>query len=396
MARRGRESRWRPTEGVPWDPMTQRPPLEIARDLAAELAPAAAEADEAGALPAGDVERLHASGYLKLALPADFGGAGVDLRTHVAAQALVAAANASTALVAAMTAMVVGYARDGVAWARERERVFGLVADGGLVNVVASEPELGSPSGGGLTRTVLSPDGDDHRLDGRKTWSTGGRHLTHLFVLTRRDDEPVTVMVTNHAPGVAWHETWGDGLSLRGSESHDVTFTDVHVAARDVLALDPPPPNEKPNPWFTALVAATYLGIARAARDATIDYALERVPTGLGRAIATLPSIRRQLGELDAALVPAEATLWDAAGAWDERRDGVPITLAKHVCVEAALRVTEGALRIAGAAALDPRLPLARHFRDARAGLAHPPKGDALLERLGGVAIAARSAARRR
>ncbi len=374
--------------------MTHRSPLEIARQLATELAPAAAEADEEGALPTGDVERLHASGYLKLALPVDFGGAGVDLSTHVAAQALVAAGSASTALVAAMTAMVVGYARDGVAWARERERVFGLVADGGLVNVVASEPELGSPSGGGLTKTALSPDGDGYRLDGRKTWSTGGRHLTHLFVLARREDAPVTVMVTNHAPGVVWHDTWGDGLSLRGSESHDVTFADVRVAEQDVLALDPPPPNEKPNPWFTALVAATYVGIARAAREAVIDYALDRVPSALGVPIATLPSIRRQLGELDAALVPAEATLREAAHAWDERRDGLPITLAKHVCVEAALRVTEGALRIAGAAALDPRLPLARHFRDARAGLGHPPKGDALLERLGAVAIQARSSER--
>jgi alkylation response protein AidB-like acyl-CoA dehydrogenase len=214
-------------------------------------------------------------------------------------------------------------------------------------------------------------------------------------VLARRDDEPVTVMVANHAPGVVWHDTWGDGLSLRGSDSHDVTFTDVHVAAQDVLALEPPPPNEKPNPWFTALVAATYLGIARASRDATIDYALDRVPTALGAPIATLSSIRRQLGELDAALVPAEATLREAASAWDEHRAGLPITLAKHVCVEAALRVTEGALRIAGGAALDPRLPLARHFRDARAGLGHPPKGDALLERLGDAAIEARSGVRR-
>jgi alkylation response protein AidB-like acyl-CoA dehydrogenase len=374
--------------------MSPRSVLDDARDLAAALAPTAAEADARGAMPASDVERLRQSGYLKLALPTDHGGAGVGLETQVAAQVVVAGANAATALVAAMTVMVVGSARDGSAWTHERERIFRIVRDGGLINTVASEAELGSPSGGGIPGTSLTRAGDQHRLDGRKTWATGGRHLTHLLVLAQGTDGPVTVLVPNHAPGVDWHETWGDGLSLRASESHDVSFTNVVVDAEQVLTLEPTPPNERPNPWFTALVAATYLGSARAARDAVIDFALDRVPRGLGSPIATLPAVRRQIGELDAALVPAETTLAAAARAWDERRDVLPLTLAKHVAVEAALRITEGALRIAGGAGLDPMLPLGRHFRDARAGLGHPPKGDALLERLGDAAIEGRGRVR--
>ena len=371
-----------------------RSPLDLARDLAAALAATAADADAAGAMPDADARHLRASGYLKLALPRAHGGAALSLEAHVAAHRLVAAGSAATALVAAMTAMVVGTARDGAAWARERERIFALVAGGALVNVVASEAELGSPSGGGTPGTTLAPVGDHWRLDGRKTWATGGRHLTHLPVLAPGPDGPVTVAVANHAPGVAWHATWGDGLSLRGSESHDVSFTNVRVEADQVLALEPTAPHERPNAWFTALVAATYLGTARAARDALIDYANERVPSGLGAPIATLPAVRRQIGELDAALAPAEALLAAATRAWDERREVLPLTLAKHVAVEAALRVTEGALRVAGGAGLDRRLPLERHFRDARAGLGHPPKGDALLERLGAAAIEERSAAR--
>ncbi|MDF1521864.1 MAG: acyl-CoA/acyl-ACP dehydrogenase [Trueperaceae bacterium] len=372
----------------------ERAPLDLARDLAAALAPTAADADARGAMPATDVDHLRASDYLRLALPRAHGGAEVTLETQVAAHQIVAAGSAATALVAAMTAMVVGTARDSAAWAHERERVFALVAGGALVNVVASEAELGSPSGGGTPRTALTRAGDHYVLDGRKTWATGGRHLTHLFVLAQGPEGPVTVAVANHAPGVAWLATWGDGLSLRGSESHDVSFTRVRVDADQVLSLQPTAPHERPNAWFTALVAATYLGTARAARDAVIDFALDRVPSGLGAPIATLPAVRRQIGELDAALAPAEAQLSKAARAWDERRDVLPLTLAKHVAVEAALRVTEGALRVAGGAGLDRRLPLERHFRDARAGLGHPPKGDALLERLGAAAIEARSVAR--
>jgi alkylation response protein AidB-like acyl-CoA dehydrogenase len=370
--------------------VNQRSPLDVARGLAAALAPAAADADARGAMPESDVEHLRLSGYLRLALPTDHDGAALSLEAQVAAQSVVAGGSAATALVAAMTIMVVGSARDGSAWPRERERIFRIVSGGGLVNTVASEAELGSPSGGGTPATSLTRVGGRHRLDGRKTWATGGRHLTHLLVLAQGHDGPVTVLVPNHAPGVRWHETWGDGLSLRASESHDVSFENVRVDASQVLALGPTPPNERPNAWFTALVAATYLGSARAARDAVIDFALDRVPTGLGSPIATLPGVRRQIGELDAVLVPAETTLAAAARAWDERRDVLPLTLAKHVAVEAALRVTESALRIAGGAGLDPKLSLARHFRDARAGLGHPPKGDALLERLGDAAIEGR------
>ncbi len=372
----------------------ERTTLDLAQDLAAALAPTAAEADARGAMPAGDVDRLRASGYLKLALPIAHGGTDVALETQAAAHRVVAGGNAATALVAAMTVMVVGTARHSAAWVHERDRIFELVGGGALVNVLASESELGSPSGGGVPRTTLTRVGAQLRLDGRKTWATGGRHLTHLLVLAQGADGPVTVVVPNHAPGVIWHETWGNGLSLRGSESHDVAFTNVRVDAEQVLALDASQPTERPNAWFTALVAATYLGSARAARDAVIDIALDRVPSGHGAPIATLPAVRRQLGELDAALVPAEATLAAAARAWDERRDVLPLTLAKHVAVEAALRVTEGALRVAGGAGLDPKLPLERHFRDARAGLGHPPKGDALLERLGDTAIDERSLAR--
>jgi alkylation response protein AidB-like acyl-CoA dehydrogenase len=361
-------------------------PTDVAA-LASRWAARADDADRAGVLPADDIDDLRASGYLHLPLPREQGGRGASLASVVEAHWTAAGGSAASALVAAMTLMLVGHARDVDSWADERERVFGLVQRGALLNAVASEPALGSPSRGGLPATELRRHGDTLTLHGHKTWATGGEHLTHLLVLARDGERAVQVVVPNHAPGVRWEHTWGDGLSLRASESHDVRFEGVDVEERDLLRLRPGP--KVRNVWFTLLVAATYLGSALAARDALVAYARERVPSALGHPIADLSAFRRDLGELQVALHAARATLLAAARAWDERREEGDAEVAKLVCVDAANRVTEGALRLAGGAALGSGLTLGRHFRDARAGFGHPPSADAVYQRQGGALVEA-------
>ena len=355
--------------------------------LAARWATRADRADRDGRLQGADLEDLHASGYLRAPVPRAHGGLGASLEAVVELQQRAAGGSAASALVAAMTLMLVGHARDVDAWADERERLFALVRRGALLNAVASEPAMGSPSRGGLPATELRRDGDRLTLHGHKTWATGGEHLTHLLVLARDGDRAVQVLAANHAPGVRWGRTWGDGLSLRASESHDLHLDGVHVDDGDVLRLRPGP--KVRNVWFTLLVAATYLGSAAAARDALVTYARGRVPSALGHPIADLPSFRRDLGALQVALHGARATLHGAARTWDERREQGDAEVAKLVCVDAATRITEGALRLAGGAALGSELPLARHFRDTRAGYGHPPAADAVYQRLGAALVEA-------
>ena len=109
-------------------------------------------------------------------------------------------------------------------------------------------------------------------------------------------------------------ETWQGALGLRASDSHDAVFRDVAVRHEDVIEAGEQ--KAAPNVWFATLLAAVYLGAALAARDAVIRYALERTPSALGRSIATLPSIQRQIGEIDVALSAARALLLEVAGEW--------------------------------------------------------------------------------
>lgn len=367
--------------------------VDMARGLAKEIATRADQADKDGKLPAADVELLRESGYLKLTVPHEFGGLGVTLADCVAAQFELAQSSASTALVAAMQQQIFGHQREVCSWRQDvYERLCREAADDGLFNYVASEPQLGSPSRGGLPATTAVPaaDGQSWIVNGHKTWSTGGRHLTHMLVRANVEGQQGVVLVTQDTPGIEWIETWGDSLSLRASDSHDVVFHDVLVP-RDQL-IETGDAKAIPNVWFPMILSAVYLGTAMAARNCVIQFALERVPTALGKPIATLPKIQRQIGEMDMALQAARALLFEVADLWQgneaERAQLMPrIAAAKMIVNNTANHMTDLALQIAGGSSITRALPLERYFRDVRAGSMQPPSGDSALEMIGRAAI---------
>ncbi len=370
--------------------------LQTARHLARDIATRADAADKAARLPLEDIQALRESSYLTISVPREYGGLGLSLRDCVAAQLELAQGSASTAMVAGMQIHLFGNVRENRPWPEALfERLCREAVQGGLFNTAASEPAMGSPSRGAYFATHAERVEEGWRINGHKTWTTGGRHLTHLVVRLSLGDEPGAIYVPASAPGIEWVETWGDSLSLRASDSHDVLFKDVIVPA-DHLLEQGKRDERTPNAWFPLVMAAVYLGSAIAARNAVIRFALERVPTALGKPIATLPKIQRQIGEIDIALQAARALILEAAGEWtgDERSRGLypRIAAAKHLATETANQVTDKALQIAGGTSLTRDLPLERYFRDTRAGLMQPPSGDTALEIVGSGAIKGLSA----
>lgn len=368
--------------------MTRDEILAAAAVLSSGFAARAAAADRAGTLPKADVEAFRASGLAALSVPEKYGGLGAELGLATEVLLLLAQGSTSSALVATMQVNLFGHSLETGAWGDHTETFCERALNGELFNAAASEPQLGSPSRGGLPETSAERRGDTLVLNGHKTWVTGGENLDHLLVRARVGDEAKTVWCPNPAPGVRWEQTWGDGLSLRASGSNDIFFEAVELPASHLLGDGP----KAVNVWFPLLIGATYLGTAIAARDAAVHYAQTRVPTALGKPIATLPTIQRQLGDLEVKLMAAQSLLLETAHAWnghgdrDTGRDTFypRVVAAKYVAVETALSVTEAVLRLAGGSSLSLDLPLERFFRDVRAGLMHPPSGDAALELIGG------------
>ncbi|HLV36386.1 MAG TPA: acyl-CoA dehydrogenase family protein [Spirillospora sp.] len=368
------------------------PVIDLARDLADQIATRADSADKQGRLPPEDVQALKESGYFAISVPAAYGGLELSLRACVEAQLELAQGSASTAMVAAMPIHMIGAARENRQWADEHfEQLCRILLDGGLINSCASEPALGSPSRGGTFHTHAVKTSGGYCINGHKNWSTGGAHLTHLLVSLTLDGETAQFLVPNHLPGIRWEPTWQHALSLRASDSDDVYFENVIVPEENLLRRGAQKPG--PNAWFPLLTAAVYFGAAIAARNAAVRFALERVPTALGKPIATLPKIQRQIGEIDTPLQAARLMLLDAAGAWDNQEPDAwaRVVAAKHFANEAAILATDIAMRVVGGQALTGALPLERHFRDVRGGITHPPSGDTALEIVGRAAIDALS-----
>lgn len=365
-------------------------PAELGRNIARQVAPRASQSDQDRCLLPIDLEILRQHNYHLLSIPRQHGGIGASLQECVAAQIELAQGNASLAMVAAMQLQIFGFQSEVRNWPEEIfSRLTSLSVDkGALFNSAASEPELGSPSRGGIfhTRAERVPEKDQLRINGRKTWVTGGKHLTYLLVRLDLDGEPSVVIVPNHLEGLSWEPTWHDSLSLRASESDDVLFKDVLVP-RDNHII-PTEKDEPPNLWFPMMLASVYLGVAVGARNQIIKFALERIPSALGKPIAALPSIQRQIGELDIPLQAAQSLLLNVAAKWNpdefSQRDYYPqVAGAKQFAVTIANQTTESALKIAGGRSLTSQYPFERYFRDVRAGMMQPPSGDAAYELVG-------------
>jgi alkylation response protein AidB-like acyl-CoA dehydrogenase len=244
---------------------------------------------------------------------------------------------------------------------------------------------MGSPSRGGhyATRAVRTADG--WRISGQKAWSTGSPELAYAGVAASYEDEEGELergwfLVPMDSLGVRIEETW-DNMAMGASGSHDIVLEDVLIPANHRL-----PDTGKPDgsPW-SILVAATYLGIAVAARNWAIDFARHRRPTALGgKAIAELESVQSRVARIEMLLLEARSVLYGTVSQWEERpelRDelGAQMAAAKVIVTNNAIEVTDQALRVVGSVGLQRKNPLERYFRDVRAGLGNPPLDDVAL-----------------
>lgn len=378
-----------------------------ARELAASFAPRADAYDRTGTFPVDFYRELTAAGYPAFVVPQEFGGRGASLYDMVLTQEILARGCGSTAMAIDMTIHVVGRVGElrNYPPALYATMCHDIVTNGALLNAVASEKELGSPSRGGLPQTTARWDGQHWRINGHKLFVSMAPILRYFITAVALPESPempqggtANAIVRGDSPGIEIVDTWKDALALRSSGSGDVLYHDVPVADEwliDRKAVGAPPPTPAPVPepptgmaWFALTLAAVYLGIGQAALDSVVAYAKGRVPTALGKPIATLPLIQRHMGEASIPLQTARALLHDVAATWSylpaQRLHLAPrIAAAKYAATNAALVATDQALRIAGGFGITRDLPLERMFRDVRAGITHPPNDDAALEMVG-------------
>jgi alkylation response protein AidB-like acyl-CoA dehydrogenase len=270
-----------------------------------------------------------------------------------------------------------------------------VVAEGALINAAASEPDLGSPSRGGLPSTTATRTTGGWRLDGRKSWTSLAPALRYFTVMATIQAENQALrrgsfLLPAGTPGLRIEETW-DNLGMRGTASHDVVLEGVELPDEALLPDEGARLAGDPRIWGI-VTGAVYTGVASAARDFAVQYARERRPNGLPGPIAELQAVQHRVAEIELLLLQSRAVLYGTAEAWlahPEQHEALAwqLAAAKYLATNNAIRVTDLALRVVGSAGLSRALPLERYFRDVRAGLGHPPMDDAALTLIGRAAL---------
>ena len=385
--------------------------LAEARRLATAFAARAAQHDRDGSFPFENFEDLRAASFLKLTVAREHGGFAAPLTTYLRVQEELAAGDGSTALAFMMHAKIFGQQRDGPTWPAHWMEEFsrGAVDHSWLVNTIATEEGLGSPAGGGLPDTVAEPDGDGWAITGRKTFSTMAPLLKYFVVLARVDGpagpELASFVVYREDPGFRIDETW-DALGMLATGSHDVVLERCRIPLGRLVvrgALGQPNARSAAGTvWFALGVAATTLGVGRAARDYAVAFAKERAPNALNpnspvdstpRTISGYPGVRMRVARIDLLLQRSRALIDDAARTWAAERGGaVPeaagmsainrVAVAKVDTLNNCIEAVDLAMRIVGGVGLLKSRPLERYYRDVRAGLHNPPLEDRALEML--------------
>jgi len=365
--------------------------VALAETLAAEIAPHAAAHDRDGSYPHGSADRLAAAGYYAAPIPEHLGGMGVDcLHDIVVASSRLARADASLAIgvnmhMAALTNMVGMYRAGAEKLAPALERI---ARDGVRLAAAVSEP------GQDLTRpgTVATRTADGWRVDGRKLFCTGSPAATVLytsvsFVGEDGGERYGYAMVPADAEGVTVHGDW-DALGMRASGSHSVTFDAVALPAAALRGGFPVGDADgymSRNLNAGLFHASASLGIAEAAQEQALQ-AARRTEDARSRAL---------VAESAMDLSAARGALSRAAQLVDERREHVAALFAeaqaaKTFTNDAASRVVDRALALVGGAGYMSTHPLARAYRDVRAGaFMHPLGANRAYDLVGRVALGA-------
>lgn len=380
----------------------QRRFLELAKPLAQRFAERAAQHDADGSFPFDNFADLRASGLLALTTPEEYGGLGANELEYALTLERLAWGDASTALALGMSLSNLGQIAEGGLWPDHAPALFREVAEQGvMVNAAQAEPEMGSPSYGGLPATTARRDpAGGWRLNGRKIYTTGAPGLRYFIVMATIEEEGHgprigDFLTPSDAPGVRIEETW-NALALRASGSHDLLLENAHVSDAALLNVrepgQPDPRSALGLPWGSLTLAAVYTGAALAARDEVVHFAATRVPTALGKPLGELPNVRMRLGEIDSLLLTSHRLLFGLAEDWVTSPDAHPAlrqeaALVKVIATNNAVRVTDLALRIAGGQGLQRGRRLERIFRDARAGLVNAPIEDVVLQNAGKAAV---------
>ncbi|MEU9243691.1 acyl-CoA dehydrogenase family protein [Streptomyces shenzhenensis] len=357
-------------------PVERQLPTDEARDLLAlvreiahrEIAPKAAEEEDAGRFPREVFTLLSESGLLGLVYDSEYGGGDQPYEVYLQVLEELAAARLTVGLGVSVHTLA-SYAL--AAYGTKQQQVEHLPAmlGGGLLGAYClSEPASGSDAASLRTKAVR--EGDDWVINGTKAWITHGGIADFYTVMARTGAEGSHGITAFLVPGDA------EGLSgavpekkmgMKGSPTAQVHFDDVRVPDERRLG-------EEGQGFAIALaaldsgrlgIAACAIGLAQAALDEAVGYATGR--RQFGHPISDFQGLRFMIADMATRIEAGRALYLAAARLRDAGRPfAKQAAMAKLYCTDTAMKVTTDAVQILGGYGYTADFPVERYMREAK------------------------------
>ncbi|MGC3002145.1 acyl-CoA dehydrogenase family protein [Streptomyces sp. G35A] len=343
--------------------------LSLVRDIAQrEVAPKAAEEEDAGRFPRELFTLLSESGLLGLPYDSEYGGGDQPYEVYLQVLEELAAARLTVGLGVSVHTLA-SYALAAYGTKEQQAAHLPAMLGGGLLGAYClSEPSSGSDAASLRTKAVR--DGDDWVITGTKAWITHGGIADFCTVMARTGEEGPRGITAFLVPGDA------EGLSaaapekkmgMKGSPTAQVHFDGVRVP--DTRRI-----GEEGQGFAIALsaldggrlgIAACAIGLAQAALDEAVAYATQR--RQFGRPIADFQGLRFMLAEMATQVEAGRALYLAAARLRDAGRPfAKQAAMAKLHCTDTAMRVTTDAVQILGGYGYTADFPAERYMREAK------------------------------
>jgi alkylation response protein AidB-like acyl-CoA dehydrogenase len=343
----------------------------VAKFVDAEVAPVADEIDRCGEFPSALFRRLGTLGYFGLRYPEQYGGADADMTTFCLLAEELGRGSMSLAAAAMMQSLMGTHFVFKYGSEEQRQRYLVPALRGEKIATFAlTEPGAGSDLGNMTTQARR--DGPDWILSGAKTWVTSAPIADFLTVGAKTSPErglrhiALFLVDPREMPGVVVGKKI-DKMSVRASDTGEITLDDVRVPASHLLGGESGGAERIGGilSEIRVMTAALSGGLARAAYDAALRYARDRV--AFGKAIVEHQAIAFKLADMLTGIHAATLMTYDTAAALDR---GEPVTreaaMAKLVASENAVRVADEAARIFASYSLATEYPVQRYLRDSR------------------------------
>jgi butyryl-CoA dehydrogenase len=336
----------------------------------AEIAPHAAAWDKSHQFPAAQLKGLAELGCYGVAVPTEWGGAGLDYLALSVILEEIAAGDGATSTVVSVNncpvcSILMAYANDA-----QKSEFLVLLARGEMLGAFClTEPHVGSEAGG--LKTTAIRDGDHYVLNGVKQFITSGKNGDVAIVMAVTDKAAgkkgiSAFIVPTNSPGyvVARIE---DKMGQHASDTAQINFDNCKIPATHLLG-------EEGQGLKIALsgleggrigIASQAIGMARAAFEAALNYSKQR--STFGQLIFQHQAVQFKLTDMATQIEAARQLTHHAAILKDAGRPCLKeAAMAKLFASEMAERVCSDAIQVFGGYGYVSDFPVERIYRDVR------------------------------